>query len=493
MDIAKYTRDYDTGTNMDDTEDEEVKRNCFGMKHYETSSEEESDEEESSDLGSPIKFSCGNPSERGVLKPTPMTLQRVLEQRLAHPKKGHKKIIHNECEFSEDEEASGDEESRTSINELTHYSDVDKEASLAKADDYESDATDDTSEDEEAEDDLDQEEVSYVDETMNNEEESLQGDGDASVSSFSDADDESSENDEEEDAEETDQGDTENDDLEEEDEAKVIVDWGEIEAGNISTDLVSKVSSSSVGDNDTVSAEDIEDFIGKPEASEMCFSDTEVNENDYDIMECLVDTEGKESPQAQCSHPQKRNLSVHIYQSESEVEGLTCKRSRLEKPEEDQVNGTTLFPILYSDGISHKLIQRNRDSPQFSGSATTEEEAVDYQLAEELIENMLSDKPRGKNDPVPLLTRPSSPIVTPVSSISGQVVCDWPSNLAVDNALTAAISLRPMSPSSLMKLEEQEKNDFLTPTVYPEKRLRSVSEISTGLTPMLCSLSMPRV
>ncbi len=51
MDIAKYTRDYDTGTNMDDTEDEEVKRNCFGMKHYETSSEEESDEEESSDLG----------------------------------------------------------------------------------------------------------------------------------------------------------------------------------------------------------------------------------------------------------------------------------------------------------------------------------------------------------------------------------------------------------------------------------------------------------
>ncbi len=104
---------------------------------------------------------------------------------------------------------------------------------------------------------------------MNNEEESLQGDGDASVSSFSDADDESSENDEEEDAEETDQGDTENDDLEEEDEAKVIVDWGEIEAGNISTDLVSKVSSSSVGDNDTVSAEDIEDFIGKPEASEM--------------------------------------------------------------------------------------------------------------------------------------------------------------------------------------------------------------------------------
>lgn len=37
-----------TGINMDETEDEEVKRNCYGMKHYESSS----DEGESSDCDS---------------------------------------------------------------------------------------------------------------------------------------------------------------------------------------------------------------------------------------------------------------------------------------------------------------------------------------------------------------------------------------------------------------------------------------------------------
>ncbi len=36
---------------MDETEDEEVKRNCFGMKHYESSSDEESCSDESEELG----------------------------------------------------------------------------------------------------------------------------------------------------------------------------------------------------------------------------------------------------------------------------------------------------------------------------------------------------------------------------------------------------------------------------------------------------------
>ena len=52
---------------------------------------------------SPIKFRCGNPSGRGVLKPTPMTLQRVLENKIVQPKKQAHQIIHNECEFSDDE------------------------------------------------------------------------------------------------------------------------------------------------------------------------------------------------------------------------------------------------------------------------------------------------------------------------------------------------------------------------------------------------------
>ena len=51
MDITNYLNDIDTNKNMDETEDEEVKRNCFGMKHYESSSDESEDEDESGDLG----------------------------------------------------------------------------------------------------------------------------------------------------------------------------------------------------------------------------------------------------------------------------------------------------------------------------------------------------------------------------------------------------------------------------------------------------------
>jgi hypothetical protein len=33
--------------NMDETEDEEVKRNCFGMKHYESSSQDGGSDDDS--------------------------------------------------------------------------------------------------------------------------------------------------------------------------------------------------------------------------------------------------------------------------------------------------------------------------------------------------------------------------------------------------------------------------------------------------------------
>ena len=45
MEDTHDTNEINSNMNMDETEDEEVKRNCFGMKHYETSSDEESDEE----------------------------------------------------------------------------------------------------------------------------------------------------------------------------------------------------------------------------------------------------------------------------------------------------------------------------------------------------------------------------------------------------------------------------------------------------------------
>ena len=142
--MTNYTTDIDTrtDTHMDDTEDEEVKRNCFGMKHYESSSDEESCSDERNESGefrwvqkhgnstdflfksyspkkflhsvpcetyyfdsSPIKFSSGKPPLGiGILRPTPMTLQRVLQKRLVDPIKHPQQIIRNECEFTDDEE-----------------------------------------------------------------------------------------------------------------------------------------------------------------------------------------------------------------------------------------------------------------------------------------------------------------------------------------------------------------------------------------------------
>lgn len=227
---------------------------------------------------------------------------------------------------------------------------------------------------------------------------------------------------------------------------------------------------------------------------QQCFSDTEVTEDDYDVMSCLIDAEGDDTIKS--THPLKRVLSVQrVEDGNEEDESSQCKRSRTIEhttTQECDGNNPPFFPIVFLKGTAYSknLMHRQRDSPQFS--ASTQEEAVDYQLAEELIDNMMCDEAPETSDPVPLLTRPSTPVVESFSS-SGQVVCEWPSNLAVDNALTAAISLRPLSPSSLSKLEEND--DLLaTPTTYPQKRLRSVSEVSStaGLTPMLSSMNMPK-
>lgn len=145
--------------------------------------------------------------------------------------------------------AFSDEQSCASVNDPP-FPEVNKEVNYENADDSASEATEEISEDE-GEDG--HEDTSFVDETSNHDEDSLQSDlssysGDHS--SCSDADDESSDDEEIEDDQE---------------EAKVIVDWGEIAA----EDLVSKVSSSVTEDNDSVSADEIEDFIGKPETSDM--------------------------------------------------------------------------------------------------------------------------------------------------------------------------------------------------------------------------------
>jgi hypothetical protein len=96
------------------------------------------------------------------------------------------------------------------------------------------------------------------------------------------------------------------------------------------------------------------------------------------------------------------------------------------------------------------------DSPTASSSdAALEDE--DQQLREELQESGSEDDDDRTSTPIPLLTPPASPV-----QIDGDdgpaTICEWPSNLTVDIALTAAADLRPPSPTSFQKAwDEQEE------------------------------------
>jgi hypothetical protein len=129
-----------------------------------------------------------------------------------------------------------------------------------------------------------------------------------------------------------------------------------------------------------------------------------------------------------------------------------------------------------------------------------DDEAVDNQLAEELMDGITSKDPNGDSSPVPLLTPPASPTPFDIGNSSASdsqkiIVCEWPSNMAVDNALTAVNELRPMSPSSLEKLEEEsmKREDFMTPTSMYQNRSRSISDVSSGLTPNFGNLNMTKL
>mmetsp|Transcript_16031 Transcript_16031/g.23590 ORF Transcript_16031/g.23590 Transcript_16031/m.23590 type:complete len:443 (-) Transcript_16031:42-1370(-) len=104
----------------------------------------------------------------------------------------------------------------------------------------------------------------------------------------------------------------------------------------------------------------------------------------------------------------------------------------------------------------------------------------DKQLSEELLE---SDFIRNREStPVPLLSPPPSPLC--VESDRGQLttVCEWPSNLAVDNALTMVASLRAHSPTSLLKIEEDEEDRIMS--------FYQSIEPGTTLTPLMNGISV---
>jgi len=476
--LQKLKKNIDTSTrmmNMDETEDEEVKRNCFGMKHYESSSKEEESDDDSvaSVVERPIKFGCYKPIGIGIVKPTPVPVsfsQNSLDERFDDRNSVKKfQIIHNECEFSE--EGSDCEEVIVETTSVADRNELSEDFEGDQFDDYDSDSNS------ESPTEVCEKDTYYAveDEDHVSEEDELSSQSELSFSS--DADDEFSDIDEASSGEHVD----------------------EDSCFKLSTKV-----SRNTSDEQSVSADEIQNLIEKPEISEdMCFSENEVevsdekemDDDDYYVMKCLNDPD-QESLDANIQ-PLKRLLctqqTMHVTPDEDDSRSKrSCRRASLKIHE----NANYIPPYLPVLSLGPTVVppthlaQCKRESPQLSIS--TQEEMVDSQLAEELIDGS-SETPVKESDPVPLLTPPSTPIEARWSS--GQIsICEWPSNLAVDNALTAAIELRPLSPSSLAKLEEQDPstNDLYTPPAYLQQRLRSVSEISsTGLPAMLGIMGIP--
>ena len=139
------------------------------------------------------------------------------------------------------------------------------------------------------------------------------------------------------------------------------------------------------------------------------------------------------------------------------------------------------FPSLSLGFPLDRTLMKSRGSPQFS----YDDKVVDSQLTDELIDRIPgSSDVQESSSPVPLLTPPGTPVS--YKAEGQETLCEWPSNLAVDVALTSAIEM-PLS--SLAKLEA---NGSMTPNFLPPTsiRARSVSEASATLTPLLNSLGM---
>lgn len=124
------------------------------------------------------------------------------------------------------------------------------------------------------------------------------------------------------------------------------------------------------------------------------------------------------------------------------------------------VNGITLSsPSLSPRQKSRNLI--TTFSPIISTLSEDEEFELDGQLRDELCSPTLSRD----NSPVPLLTPPQSPIPMEIDG-SRMTVCEWPSNLVIDSALTNITGMRPLSPSTLDSPSDLEDPSIrMTPTL----------------------------
>lgn len=129
--------------------------------------------------------------------------------------------------------------------------------------------------------------------------------------------------------------------------------------------------------------------------------------------------------------------------------------------------------------LSMRMYEREYLSPDGE-----EDNEYERRMGEELDEKC--SQQRNDCDPIPLLTPPASPIV--VNSNKGTTtVCEWPSNLTVDSAMTSAIALRPLSPNSLQQREEEEAQRIKSQVASSVSKGADQTPLTpvTGLTPKL--------
>jgi hypothetical protein len=128
----------------------------------------------------------------------------------------------------------------------------------------------------------------------------------------------------------------------------------------------------------------------------------------------------------------------------------------------------SLGPPAMSDdlaGVSKESMLKlrfRRESPLVSSS---DDEALDRQLEAELDEREVGDDQRchDSNSPVPLLTPPESPVVFEMNGDKNVTICEWPSNLVVDCALTSAAvtDVQPLTPSALEEFEKSDSERYI--------------------------------
>lgn len=535
---------------LNETEDEEVKRNCFGKKFYTSScssdedtfsqessdsdcdkddedhdecstitscteSELSSDEEPSSSTPQTTKFTfdlskCG--PGLNIFKPKPVTFQTLqginkkLEQDREELSNGsNQEEEEDESGYEHEDDEDEGEESETEISRCDNDDDSSFASSVNSKTESQTSLTCGYSETDASVSDHEDSDHQVLEQEGSSDEESTSSKDENEAEICETTDEESSF--EEDDTSVLSHA-SNNEDAYvisqhhqgSEDDTEVIVQW-DINGDDIDYDdeinyvnTIAISGSATCSESSSISDEDLESIMEKVKEEDSdetlllrAFSASNSRANDSEGAQDQEDW--RSDDEARMISPSKRALEGDDME-QNEGSEVRYKRSRTEAFGSQSCQPPPL-PFLSSRASDFTKLELSRrdlldDLPSYGN------DEVDSQLAEELLGCVSPMSVGANSNPIPLLTPAASPI--PIKSDESLVeIYEWPSNLAVDNALTAAKQLRPMSPSSLAKLEEddQRREAFTDLTLTFPRKVRSITRDFTspqgdsGLTPIL--------